>query len=1249
MKQLSFFVFIFFSTISFSQNEANIWYFGRNAGLDFNSGAPEVLLDGVLNTNEGCATISDSNGNLLFYTDGVTVYDRNHNIMPNGTNLNGDFSSTHSAIAIPYPNEASKYFVFTVDTPWNDPDTKGLQYSVIDMSLNNGFGEVTATKNILLEQVVNEKVIAILNANEDGYWVVSHRHNSDEFIAFEVTDSGVNTTPVVSAVGSHTGYFNIGGQIKISALGNKLAVARGGEVQLFDFDNDLGTISNAKTLDTTVNAYGVEFSPSGNLLYIAFYGGVYQYNLQSDNELDIVASRFTVINAPGQGYTSMQLAPDGKIYVARTFQYYLAVIHTPNIYGFGCNYVNQGLYLEGRESTLGLPTFMQSFFNVGFQVDEVCEGETTLFNANISQDYDNLIWDFGDGNFSTEENPSHTYASSGTYDVSLSVTSGAETVSDLKTITIHEVPSVIPIVQLTQCDDDLDGFSAFNLEEVNDEISSNIQNEIITYYESQIEAENKTNPILNPINYNNQVVSSDTIWARIENYNGCYATAQINLIVSTTQIPDTFHREFYQCDDGLNIYDGIATFDFSAVNSEIEELFPTGQQLTINYYKTISDALSETNVIDNINSYQNIGFPINQNIYVRVDDALNNDCLGLGHHITLHVNPVPLLTGPIILEKCDEGNDGIESFDTSGVEAELLLGQTETIVFRYMDEFGNSYPSPLPSTIVSDVPTLNIFATMTIEDNSNQSDSCSIETTISLSISSGVTAHPVADFSVCDTDGDGLHEFDTSAIEATVLNGQTDVVLSFFDEDGTILPYPLPNPYLTSSKTILARVESISNAICFEETTIEFQVNAVPIAYAISNDFVCDDISNDGEHLFTLSNYDAQILGDQSSSSFEVLYFNNLEDAQNNLNALQNSFIVDSESVIVFARIQNVNEASCFDITSFELGVHYFPIAQQPENISICDDSFNDGFTYIQLNNFNDEILGGLNPLNFNVKYYLTLNEAIEDHNQVADSFTNTVNPQILYVRLENTNSPECFTTTSVEITIEEQPTLLMDENWALCADNSVEIIADVGYDYYNWSTGQTTRKIIVNEPGEYTVVATNIFGDLTCNTEKTVYANLSDVAVITSIETVDWSQSANVISVFVDGVGNYEYSLDGLNYQDYHIFEGLIIDDYKVYVRDKNGCGIITEDVYLLNYPKYFTPNGDGINDFWQIKNSIRESLNKVYIYDRYGKLITQLAPNDSGWDGTLNGNKLPSSDYWFVLKRQNGKTYTGHFALKR
>ncbi|CAM4303053.1 hypothetical protein [Gillisia hiemivivida] len=237
MKSILLTFFFFCFTISnFAQNEANIWYFGYNGGLDFNSGTPVVLLDGQLSTNEGCASISDSDGNLLFYTDGITVYNKNHSIMQNGTGLKGDSSSTHSAIIIPKPGTTNIYYVFTLDSlHLYGGGVNGLQFSEVDMSLNGGIGAVIS-KNKLLHTPVNEKVTAIKRPNSDEYWVVAHKYDSNEFITYNVSASGISSTPIVSSVGFIRS-LRTTGQIKISPDGTKLAVAWTGiGVEVFNFN-----------------------------------------------------------------------------------------------------------------------------------------------------------------------------------------------------------------------------------------------------------------------------------------------------------------------------------------------------------------------------------------------------------------------------------------------------------------------------------------------------------------------------------------------------------------------------------------------------------------------------------------------------------------------------------------------------------------------------------------------------------------------------------------------------------------------------------------------------------------------------------------------------------------------------------------------------------------------------------------------------------------------------------------------------
>jgi gliding motility-associated-like protein len=128
-----------------------------------------------------------------------------------------------------------------------------------------------------------------------------------------------------------------------------------------------------------------------------------------------------------------------------------------------------------------------------------------------------------------------------------------------------------------------------------------------------------------------------------------------------------------------------------------------------------------------------------------------------------------------------------------------------------------------------------------------------------------------------------------------------------------------------------------------------------------------------------------------------------------------------------------------------------------------------------------------------------------------------------------------------------------------------------------------------------------------------------------------------------------YEYSLDDFTYQDSPVFTKLVSGIYKVYINDKHHCGKINKEVVLFYYPNFFTPNDDGANDYWQIPNSVYEPGMHIYIFDRYGKLMAGIDPRGPGWDGNYNGYQAPSTDYWFVVERANGKVYRGHFAMKR
>lgn len=365
-KNILFLLFAFllsFSQKIFAQKQANIWYFGENAGFDFNTQKP--LLNGKLNTDEGCVVIADKQGNLLFYTDGTKVFNRNHDLVADG--LKGHNSSTQSGIVIPYPKQSNLFIIFTVGTLSQEGD---FSYSIMDMSLNNGLGSIiNDKKNINITKNVTEKLTSVKHRNGKDTWVLVHSWKSDEFKAFLVTEKGVSTNPIISNIGSvHKGTdLNSQGYMKLNPDGTNLALAleESQEVELFDFDNATGKVTNPINfvLEKGSFPYGIEFSPDGSLLYVsgAGTGTVYQYNLQTKTAEEIKKSAIKVGQTEDKGWIgALQLATDGKIYFPIYQKSFLGVIQNPNQKGLKCNYQNNAVALGGKLARLGLPTFIQS-------------------------------------------------------------------------------------------------------------------------------------------------------------------------------------------------------------------------------------------------------------------------------------------------------------------------------------------------------------------------------------------------------------------------------------------------------------------------------------------------------------------------------------------------------------------------------------------------------------------------------------------------------------------------------------------------------------------------------------------------------------------------------------------------------------------------------------------------------------------------------------------------------------------------
>ena len=311
-----------------------------------------------------------------------------------------------------------------------------------------------------------------------------------------------------------------------------------------------------------------------------------------------------------------------------------------------------------------------------------------------------------------------------------------------------------------------------------------------------------------------------------------------------------------------------------------------------------------------------------------------------------------------------------------------------------------------------------------------------------------------------------------------------------------------------------------------------------------------------------------------------------------------------------------------------------------------CDaDANQDGKTVFDLNNIKNQLFTNL-PANYVVSFF----DLTTSTTALPTNYTNTTPfTQTIYARIMNIQG--CYSDYPVNLRVNTFDDILVDETIGLCENESLILNAGSGFTSYEWNTNppQFTQQITVNSGGIYEVTVTNA---LNCSKTKTFTIEASGIGTIEEIVINDFQENNSAtIEISPTSLGDYEYSLDGINYQNSNVFSNLLAGEYTVYVQDKKGCGITLETFYILDYPRYFTPNNDGYNDTWNIKNLERRGLENslITIYDRYGKLLKQLVGNSSGWNGTFNNEVLPAADYWFTIELTNGKTVKGHFSLIR
>lgn len=824
--------------------------------------------------------------------------------------------------------------------------------------------------------------------------------------------------------------------------------------------------------------------------------------------------------------------------------------------------------------------------------------------------------------FTNTTNPQELYAriSNGTYCQGISAFE----------ITVISAPVVNPSIPLEQCDTDYDGIVTWDLTiseiDILDVRQDNIE---VSYFETVDDLEADTNPINTPHNYQNST-TPQTVYIKVNNtVSDCFVIVPLDLIVNLPPLLNDFETVEI-CDHPA------AEFNFYSVDSYLTDLTT---DLIFTYHNNQGDAETNSNPLPPIYNYTETS----HSFVARVTNALTG-CYST-YPFDLIINPLPVANLPDPLEACDDvTNDGSAYFN--------LKSQTSAVLgTQNANDFDVSYFETLNHAEINENP---IIETNTYLGTNTQVIWVRIEnnTTGCYNLTEfilRVNPHPNTPQPLvyCDTDYDGETPFNLTTAQGELFEtSNPNHIISYFetvtDLENDLNAISNPENYSNTSnpQTVYIKVlDTVAN--CYTSVTLELYVNLPPPINTFQSIELCD---NDTQ-TFDLNTINTRIV----DSNFNVLisYYPSETDAINQTNALESPYTYTDSSTQLFARVA-YSTTHCYVIYPFELRINPVPLALAPEDLEVCDDDYDEAFNFT-LHAQTASILGFQNPLNYSVTYFNSILDAHENSNSLNANSYIGYNNEIITARVEN-NLTHCYSLVNFSLVVHRKPYVFIPTQ-VVCIDNLPLIVSAETFfdtDQYLWSNNSSNSSLEITEIGTYAVTVTSEFG---CATTSTFEVIESASATIELTETVDFSDPNN-ITITISGIGNYQYILDDGEPQDSNTFENVTLGYHTITVIDLNGCAEVTKEVVVVDAPPFFTPNGDTHHDTWHIVGIETLPGSKVYIFDRYGKLIYQLSSESSGWDGTYNNRNMPANDYWFLAEIRQGNTsfeVRGNFALRR
>ncbi|WP_448606626.1 T9SS type B sorting domain-containing protein [Paenimyroides ceti] len=810
------------------------------------------------------------------------------------------------------------------------------------------------------------------------------------------------------------------------------------------------------------------------------------------------------------------------------------------------------------------------------------------------------------------------------------------------------------------------------------------ENYTLTFFETESNALNNQAPIQNPAQYNNLQANNPVVWVRATNpVTNCFSVYALAFKLEIAPIMPLTLPNYVSCDTVGDLFDGLTSFDLTQQSAAIIAFQPQPGNYTVRYYTSLASATAGTGWIADPTAFVNTTNP--QTIWVRIDNAnvLSGGCFALGSFTIEGKTALPLGTPtPIVL--CNEAlpNDFQTVFDLTIRELQILQGEVfEAVVTYHLTEAearsgSNAIGNPTAYT--------NTSATQTIWVSVINQYGCRSVVPLTLRVlplpEPNMTPAPLTE---CEIE-DGEAEFNLRDAEADISNFDNNLSYEYYLTFGdaqlgntaAALTLEEAEAFTSASTTVYVRVSTktgIPSESCSVVVPLDLIVIPTPAVGPMTPLFVC--IENAPEYYkFNLHDKDAQALAGQDASLFSVRYYLTEEDATDAINPLPYLYTnVTPTEQTIWVRVENI-EHGCFAIASFNLKIEEAVKAFTPTDVTFCDvDGVNDGLTVVDLTVMSADIIGTQPVTGLQVRYYASVqNYQMGIVIGTPTAYQTVSNPQTIIAEVYNNDSNElCTATIQFDINVIDGPIMKDIPDGFICIDYRTQertgYLMDTGLPAaghtFVWTrngtvVGGNTPTFTATEAGTYTVeVTVNATG---CKAIQTIIVQDAPALTIDVVNLTDGFSDTNAIEVIVSGPAGYqyEYALDEGPYQEENIFMNVSPGDHTVWVRVKNQAGNeacpASLVVTVLNYPKYFTPNGDGYNDTWNIPALKNQPKSKIYIFDRQGKLLKQISPAGAGWDGTLNGKPLPSTDYWFkveYIEPNTGlqKEATGHFSLKR